>query len=85
MPSLAHRVDEARLATGSLRHLLFFGESGIPAAINIKPFLESLPPVDTPVDRSPSDMAIPLLVRSAWPDPTSRLDTGAIQRPRIAR
>ena len=58
VPSLAHRLDEARLATGSLRQLLVFGDSDIPDATNIAPLLEGLPPVETPVDRSPSDMAI---------------------------
>ena len=58
VPSLAHRLEEARIATGSLRHLLVFGESGIAGAINIEPVVAGLPPVDTPVDRSPSDMAI---------------------------
>jgi long-chain acyl-CoA synthetase len=58
VPALAHRLEEARVATGSLRHLLVFGESAVPGAVNVEPLLAGLPPVDTPVDRSPSDMAI---------------------------
>ena len=58
VPALAHRLDEARLATGSLRHLLVFGDSDFRGTINIAPLLEGLPAIDTPVDRSPSDLAI---------------------------
>jgi long-chain acyl-CoA synthetase len=58
VPSLANRMDEARLATGSLRRLLVFGESDISEATNIAPLLKDIPPLETPVDRSPSDMAI---------------------------
>ena len=58
VPSLAEKLEEARLATGSLRHLLVFGECGISGVTNIAPLLEGLPPIETPVDRSPSDMAI---------------------------
>ena len=58
VPALAHKLEEARQATGSLSHLLVFGECGISSVTNIAPLLEGLPPVETPADRSPSDSAI---------------------------
>jgi long-chain acyl-CoA synthetase len=58
VPALAHKLDDARLATGSLRHLLVFGESGIPGVTNVTPLLEGLPPIQAPFNRSSSDMAI---------------------------
>ena len=58
VPALAPRLQEAASMAGAVRHLLVFGESGIPGARNICPLLAGTSLIETPVDRSGEDMAI---------------------------
>ncbi|HME08784.1 MAG TPA: AMP-binding protein [Bryobacteraceae bacterium] len=57
-PSHAPRLKEAMNLAGIDKRLLVFGESDVDGAININPFISQLSPLETPVNRSASDMAI---------------------------
>jgi len=57
-PSHAERVAQAMKEARISRRLLVFGECGVPDALNIAPVVESAPPLDTPVNRSSSDLAV---------------------------
>lgn len=57
-PSHAARLEEALRQSGLEKRLLVFGESGAANAINILPELKGVAPIGTPVDRSPSQMAV---------------------------
>jgi len=58
VPALAPRLQEAAKIAGGACQLLIFGETGIPGCEDISPLLASLPPIETPVDRSEHDLAI---------------------------
>ena len=58
VPQLAQCLHQAAGAVGTVRHLLTFGDSGLPGALDIAPLLAGLTPIESPVDRSPSDLAI---------------------------
>jgi long-chain acyl-CoA synthetase len=58
VPRLAARLAEAATAAGNVEHLLVFGETELPGSVNISPLLAELPPIETPVDRSATDLAI---------------------------
>ena len=57
-PSHAQRLEEAMNLAGVNKRLLVFGESDIATAINIAPLIPQLPAMETPIDRSPSHVAI---------------------------
>jgi long-chain acyl-CoA synthetase len=58
VPRLVPRLAEAANAAGSVQHILVFGETELPASVNISPLLADLSPIKTPVDRSATDLAI---------------------------
>ncbi|HET8666977.1 MAG TPA: AMP-binding protein [Terriglobales bacterium] len=55
---LAARVREAANGVSTLKHLLVFGATDVPGMVNIAPEVADAPCRNTPVDRSPSDMAM---------------------------
>jgi len=57
-PSHVQRLQEAMQMAGVQKQLLVFGESPAAAATNISPLISQLPPIETPVDCAPSDLAI---------------------------
>jgi long-chain acyl-CoA synthetase len=58
VPSLAPKLAQAAAATGDAKRLLVFGETALPESVNISPLLADLAPVETPLDRSETDLAI---------------------------
>lgn len=58
VPALAPRIAQANAAVQVLKRLLVLGESDVPEAENIMAVLGGAPPVETPVDSLPSDLAI---------------------------
>ncbi|HUJ23969.1 MAG TPA: AMP-binding protein [Bryobacteraceae bacterium] len=58
LPALAPRLHDAAKQAGAVRHLLAFGETGVEGSENVVPQLKGASPVATPVDRSPSDLAL---------------------------
>lgn len=58
VPRLAARLAEAAAAAGNVEHLLVFGETELSGSVDISPLLAELPPIETPVDRSATDLAI---------------------------
>jgi len=56
--AIAPRIEEANAEVNTLRHLLVFGDSQVAAAENIEGLLEGAPPIETPTDCSPSDLAL---------------------------
>jgi long-chain acyl-CoA synthetase len=58
VPQLAQRLHQAAGVMGTIRHLLTLGDSGIPGALDIAPLLTGVPPIESPVDRSSTDLAI---------------------------
>jgi long-chain acyl-CoA synthetase len=58
VPRLATRLAEAAAAAGNVKHLLVFGETELPGSVNISQLVAELPPIETPVDRSATDLAI---------------------------
>jgi long-chain acyl-CoA synthetase len=57
-PSHAARLREAMVLARTDKRLLVFGESDAAGAVNILPELAGLSPMETLVDRAPSDMAV---------------------------
>lgn len=57
-PSHAERLAQAMQEARVSKRLLVFGSSPVPGATNIRPLLENLPVIETPVDRSASDLAV---------------------------
>jgi long-chain acyl-CoA synthetase len=57
-PSRAERIAQAMAEARVTKPLLVLGESAVPGAINIVPLLETSSAVETPIDRSPFDLAI---------------------------
>lgn len=57
-PSHAGRLAQAMKEAGVSKRMLVFGESAAAGAINITPLLSSLPALETPVNRSSSDLAV---------------------------
>ena len=57
-PSHVQRLEEAMRMAGVQKRLLVFGESGAAAATNISPLISQLPPIETPADCAPADLAI---------------------------
>jgi long-chain acyl-CoA synthetase len=58
VPRLVPRLAEAAAAVGNVKHLLVFGETELRGSVNISPLIAELPPIETPVDRSATDLAI---------------------------
>ena len=58
VPALAQRLVEAAKLAGGSRRVLVFGETQLPDCEDVSSLLESLPPFETPADRSESDLAI---------------------------
>jgi long-chain acyl-CoA synthetase len=58
VPALAKRLKEAISAAGGVRHLLVLGAPEVEGAVDIARTLLDAPPIETPLDRSPSDLAI---------------------------
>jgi long-chain acyl-CoA synthetase len=58
IPALAPRIAQANAEVQTLKRLLVFGESDIAEGINIVDALKTAPPVETPVDSAPSDLAV---------------------------
>lgn len=58
VPQLTPRLQPAADAVGTVRHLLTFGDSGLPGALDIAPLLAGLTPIESPVDRAAADLAI---------------------------
>ncbi len=58
VPALAARLSQANSEIKVLQHILVFGDSEIPHAVNIAEAIPTVAPVETPVDSLPSDLAI---------------------------
>ena len=58
VPALASRLDQANVEAKALKRLLTFGECEVAGSVDISAALKSAPPVETPVDSEPSDLAI---------------------------
>ncbi|HYL75997.1 MAG TPA: AMP-binding protein, partial [Bryobacteraceae bacterium] len=58
VPQLAQRLHQAADAVGTVRHLLTFGDGGLPGTLDIAPLLAGLTPIESPVDRAATDLAI---------------------------
>jgi long-chain acyl-CoA synthetase len=58
VPPLAPRIDQANAQAPALKHLLVLGASEVVGSVDISGAVQSAPPVETPVDSSPSDLAI---------------------------
>jgi len=58
MGDIALRIEEANSDVKTLTQLLVFGDSAVAAAENITGMLQNAPPIETPVDCSPSDLAL---------------------------
>jgi long-chain acyl-CoA synthetase len=52
VPPLAPRLAQAGAAAGGIKHLMVFGETSIPNAVNVAPLLTHGALVETPVDRA---------------------------------
>ncbi len=57
-PLLAPRIHAGLRALALNSKLLVFGESDVAGAVNIAPLLASAAPIETPEERSPSDLAL---------------------------
>jgi len=58
VPALAQRLDQANANVKTLKHLLVFGASDVAGSVDISGALQTAPPIETPVDSVPSDLAI---------------------------
>jgi len=58
IPALAARLDQANGDAKTLKQLLVFGESDVAGSVDITGTLKSAPPIETPVDSVPSDLAV---------------------------
>ena len=58
VPQLANRLQQAIAMAGVSRPLLSVGDSQLPDVLNIAPMLASISPIETPVNRSPNDLAV---------------------------
>jgi long-chain acyl-CoA synthetase len=58
IPALAPKVAQANAEVKTLKHLLVFGESDIAEGVNIVEAVRTAPPLETPVDSSPSDLSM---------------------------
>jgi long-chain acyl-CoA synthetase len=58
IPALAERLSQANAEVQTLKQILVFGPSEVSGAVNVEEFLQSVAPVETPVDSLPSDLAI---------------------------
>lgn len=58
VPRLVPRLSEAAAAVGNVKQVLVFGETELRGSVNILPLIAELPPIETPVDRSATDLAI---------------------------
>lgn len=57
-PSHVARIEEAMRIAQMRKRVLVFGEPDAENAINITPLIEQTPPLETPMERSPSHLAI---------------------------
>ena len=55
---LAPRLEQANAEVKTLKNLLVFGASEVAASVDISGALKSAPPIETPADTVPSDLAI---------------------------
>jgi long-chain acyl-CoA synthetase len=58
IPALAPRIAQANAEVKVLKHLLVFGDSDIAQTVNIVEAVKTAPPVETPVDSMPADLAV---------------------------
>lgn len=58
VPMLAQRLEQANTDVRTLQQLLVFGETDIAGGVDISGTLRSAPPIETPVDTVPSDLAV---------------------------
>ena len=56
--ALAPRLDQANVEAITLKQMLVFGESDVASGVDISGAVKSAPPIQTPVDSVPSDLAI---------------------------
>ncbi|HLJ48879.1 MAG TPA: class I adenylate-forming enzyme family protein [Bryobacteraceae bacterium] len=69
VPALAPRIAEAAEGISSLKHILVFGATDIPAAENILPRLARADAPEPPVFRAPNDMAMLLYTSGTMAKP----------------
>jgi long-chain acyl-CoA synthetase len=58
IPALAPKIAQANAEVNTLKHLLVFGENDIAETVNIADAVKTAPPLETPVDSTPSDLAV---------------------------
>ncbi|HYL36997.1 MAG TPA: AMP-binding protein [Bryobacteraceae bacterium] len=58
VPPLAARLDQANADIKTLKQLLVFGECDVKGSVNISGSIQGAPPIETPVDSVPSDLAV---------------------------
>jgi long-chain acyl-CoA synthetase len=58
VPSLAPKLSQAAAFAGNTKLLLVFGETDVPHSVDISPLLAGVAPIETPADRSETDLAI---------------------------
>jgi len=58
IPPLAERLTQANAGVQTLKQILVFGPTEVSGAENIVDSLRSVPPIETPVDSAPSDLAV---------------------------
>jgi len=58
VPQLAKGLQQAAAIARIPCPLLTFGDSQLPGVLNIAPLLATLPPIESPANRSPNDLAI---------------------------
>jgi len=57
VPPLAARIDQANAELHTLKRILTFGQSDVPASDDIAAAIAVADPIETPVDSAPSDLA----------------------------
>lgn len=58
IPPLAQRLDQANTDVKALKQILVFGENDVSGAVDISGAVKTAPPIETPVDSLPTDLAI---------------------------
>jgi len=58
LPPLAERLSQANSEVNTLKQILVFGPNEVPGTENIQKLIESVAPIETPIDSLPSDLAI---------------------------